>query len=356
MFLNSHYNYFMKILITGCLGLIGGEATKYYLSKGHEVVGIDNDSRSKYFGADGSVSKNVARFKKNQNFYLHDCDIANREQIDFIMLNELPDVVIHCAAQPSHDLAAKIPFRDFDTNVVGTVNLLECTRRRRNDAVFVHMSTNKVYGDNPNKLKFVELEKRYDYADGRYGIDESMNVDDCIHSLFGAGKLAGDVYVQEYGRYFGMKTCTLRGGCLTGPSHSGVELHGFMSYLVKQCVKRGDYTVIGYKGKQVRDQIHSYDVVTAIDAFVNDPDCGEVYNIGGERENSASVLECIDLVQESAKMNFSNISRNQVPRVGDHICYITDMSKFSVRYPMWEKRYGLTDIINEMVEIEKRSL
>jgi CDP-paratose 2-epimerase len=264
------------------------------------------------------------------------------------------DVIIHCAAQPSHDKAAEIPFEDFEVNAVGTLNLLEATRRYCPEAAFVFLSTNKVYGDAPNELPLVELETRYDYARSEDfdGIGENCRIDQCLHSLFGTSKAAADLVAQEYGRYFRMKIGIFRGGCLTGSTHSGVEQHGFLSYLVKAAVCGLPYTVFGYKGKQVRDQIHSADVIAAFDEFIRAPRCGEVYNIGGGRKNSASVLECFDLIEEVGgyKVKWTYSEKN---RLGDHICYITNLGKLRSHFPSWEITYGLRDIVRELILAEE---
>jgi CDP-paratose 2-epimerase len=284
----------MRILITGSNGLIGSEAVVYFDALGADVVGLDNNMRATFFGKDGDTRWNQHRLEKTTKHFRHqELDIRNREDVLAVLAREEVDVVVHCAAQPSHDLAAKMPFEDFDTNAVGTLNLLEATRRYRPDAVFLMMSTNKVYGDVPNELPLVELPTRWEYAreEDRHGVSEECRIDRALHSLFGASKVAADVMAQEYGRYFGMKVGIFRGGCLTGPSHSGVELHGFLSYLVK-CAQAGNvYKIYGYKGKQVRDNIHSRDVLHALLRFVEAPRPGEVYNLGGGRENSCSLLE-----------------------------------------------------------------
>jgi CDP-paratose 2-epimerase len=279
----------------------------------------------------------------------HDLDIRAREGIGKLVRAVRPDLVIPCAAQPSHDLAASIPLDDFDTNAVGTVNLLEAARRECPDTVFIHMSTNKVYGDAPNRLQLTELETRYDYADPRYagGIAEDFPIDQSLHSLFGASKAAADLMAQEYGRYFGMKVGIFRGGCLTGPRHSGVELHGFLSYLVRVACTGQPYTVFGYQGKQVRDQIHSADVIAAFDAFYRHPRCGEVYNLGGGRANSASVLECIDLIEQITGARIAWTYRDEARR-GDHICYISDLTKLTHHLPGWSITRTIPDMIGEM--------
>ncbi|MBX2991930.1 MAG: NAD-dependent epimerase/dehydratase family protein [Bacteroidetes bacterium] len=348
----------MNILVTGSSGLIGSEAVEYYDAQGHAVHGIDNNMRMEFFGPQGDTTWNLNRLKSvTKNFTHHDIDIRDRQSIlNFFKENPF-DQVVHCAAQPSHDRAAAIPFDDFDVNAVGTVNLLEAARQFCPDAVFIHVSTNKVYGDAPNELPLVENEKRYDYArpEDYHGIDENCRIDRCLHSLFGASKTAGDVVAQEYGRYFGMKVGIFRGGCLTGPSHSGVELHGFLSYLVHVAVAGKPYTIFGYKGKQVRDQIHSHDVIMAFEAFARNPKPGEVYNLGGGRENAASVLECIDMIEGIAgyKVKWTYQERN---RIGDHICYMSDLRKLKSHFPEWGITRNLRDITTEMIRAEEKRL
>ena len=340
----------MRILVTGSSGLIGSEAVRYFGGKGHQLFGIDNNMRRVFFGPAGDTSWNLRRLQDElPGFEHHDLDIRDREKIDALFATARFDAIIHCAAQPSHDKAKEAPLVDFDVNAGGTLNLLESTRRHCPDAAFVFMSTNKVYGDAPNRLALTELETRWDYAlpEHRDGIDETCPIDASLHSIFGASKVAADVMTQEYGRYFGMKTVAFRAGCLTGPSHSGVELHGFLSYLVRTAASGGKYTIYGYKGKQVRDQIHSLDVARAIEAFLEEPRCGEVYNLGGGRENSASVLECIDMVGQATNshLNTGYVDKN---RLGDHICYISDYSKFRSHYPRWRITRSLPEIISEM--------
>lgn len=346
----------MNILVTGSSGLIGSEAVEYYDAQGHSIHGIDNNMRKEFFGPQGDTTWNLNRLKSvTRNFTHHDIDIRDRRRILEFFKQHRFDRIIHCAAQPSHDRAAAIPFDDFDVNAVGTLNLLEATRQYCSDAVFIHMSTNKVYGDAPNEVPLVEKEKRYDYArpEDYHGIDEQCRIDRCLHSLFGASKTAGDVIAQEYGRYFDMKVGIFRGGCLTGPSHSGVELHGFLSYLVHVGVTGKPYTIFGYKGKQVRDQIHSHDVIMAFEAYAQNPKPGEVYNLGGGRENAASVLECIDLIEEIGgyKVNWSYQERN---RIGDHICYISDLRKLKSHFPTWSITRDLREITSEMIRAEER--
>ncbi len=345
----------MKVLVTGSSGLIGSEAVAYYDQQGHEVIGADNNMRAEFFGKQGDTTWNLNRLKEVSNNFTHyNLDIRDRDGVFELFKNNPIDLIIHCAAQPSHDKACEIPLLDFEVNALGTVNLLEATRQFCPEAVFIHMSTNKVYGDAPNEVPRVELEKRYDYAnpEDHDGISEECRIDRCLHSLFGASKVAADVVAQEYGRYFGIKTGIFRGGCLTGPSHSGVELHGFLSYLVKVGVTGGTYKVFGYKGKQVRDNIHSYDVIQAFEAFRRNPRPGEVYNLGGGRDNSVSVLEAFDKVGElvGKEMNWTYVDKN---RIGDHLCYISDLSKLKEHFPDWGITRSLTDILEEMVAVEQ---
>ena len=342
----------MRVLVTGCGGLIGSEAVLYFDRQRHQVIGLDNNMRRVFFGPGGDTTWNLERIKRlTKRFDAFDIDICNRDAIKELFKSHSFDLIIHCAAQPSHDKAREIPLLDFDVNAVGTINLLEATRQHNPEAVFVQMSTNKVYGDSPNELPLVEMETRYDYArpEDWHGIAETCRMDRCLHSLFGASKAAADLVAQEYGRYFGMKVGIFRGGCLTGPAHSGVELHGFLSYLVKVAVTGSTYTIYGYKGKQVRDQIHSVDVIRAFEEFANDPRPGEVYNLGGGRENSASVLECIAMVE---KLTGRPLKRTYVDqnRIGDHICYISDLRKLKSHFPSWSLTRGLKDIVGEIVE------
>ena len=282
-----------KILVTGSSGLIGSEVCIYFAEKGYQVHGLDNNQRAIFFGEQGDTRWNEQRLTSMlKGFVHHELDIRDRQGLVKLIAEVKPDVIVHAAAQPSHDLAAKIPYDDFDTNAVGTLNLLEATRQYSTNVTFIHMSTNKVYGDGPNNIKLKELDTRWDYDDANYenGIAESFSIDQCKHSLFGASKVAADVMVQEYGRYFNMPTCVLRGGCLTGPNHTGVELHGFLSYLVKCNLEGKQYNVFGYKGKQVRDNIHSSDVINFIQLFIDNPRIASVYNIGGGKSNSCSIF------------------------------------------------------------------
>jgi CDP-paratose 2-epimerase len=339
-----------KILVTGSSGLIGSEVVSYFCDQGWDVYGVDNNMRADFFGPQGDTRKNQQRLVHSYGKQFHhvELDIRDRNKTLEVLASIAPDAVVHTAAQPSHDLAASRPFDDFDVNANGTLNLLEANRRYNPEVPFVHLSTNKVYGDGPNHLDLVEQETRWDYADSAYiqGISEDFSVDQCTHSLFGASKLAGDILVQEYGRYFGMPTCCLRGGCLTGPNHSGVELHGFLSYLIKCNVQRRKYTVFGYKGKQVRDNIHAYDVASFIDAFIGQPRVAEVYNLGGGRENSVSILESFKLIESISGIPMV-YDYDDTNRVGDHICYISDLSKLRAHYPGWELTKSLTDIFTE---------
>lgn len=341
----------MRLLVTGSSGLIGSEVVSHFDALGWEVHGVDNNMRADFFGPQGDTRWNQHRLEATcKRFKHHELDIRDRKGVLQCVSELRPDAVVHTAAQPSHDLAAQRPFDDFDVNAVGTLNLLEAVRRSTPEAVFVFMSTNKVYGDAPNELPLNELETRWDYAraEDHDGIREDMRIDRSKHSVFGASKAAADVMVQEYGRYFGLKTCCLRGGCLTGPNHAGVELHGFLNYLVKTNIGGDLYRVFGYKGKQVRDNIHSYDVARFIEMFISNPRPGEVYNIGGGRENSCSILEAFDLVKAitGIGMNYEYVNQN---REGDHICYISDLFKMKSHYPGWGITKSLGDIFEETV-------
>lgn len=341
-----------KLLVTGSSGLIGSEVVDYFCRLGWEVHGVDNNMRADFFGPGGDTRWNQQRLENlHAGFHHHELDIRDRAAVLACLEQLRPAAVVHTAAQPSHDLAASRPFDDFDVNAVGTLNLLEAARRHAPESPFVHMSTNKVYGDRPNTIRLKELPTRWDYDDPAYaaGIAEDFPIDQSKHSLFGASKVAADVMVQEYGRYFGMNTCCLRGGCLTGPNHSGVELHGFLSYLIKCNVECRTYKVYGYQGKQVRDNIHSLDVARFIHAFVESPRSGEVYNIGGGRANSVSILEAFDRAAQLSgrKMQYEYLDRN---REGDHICYISDLAKMRAHYPAWDITKTLDDIFREIHE------
>jgi len=342
-----------SIIVTGSSGLIGSEVCLYFANElGYHIHGVDNNQRAVFFGPQGDTRWNQQRLSTIlPSFTHHELDIRNRDGVLDLVSKLRPDVVIHTAAQPSHDRAAAIPFDDFDTNAVGTLNLLEAARRYCPESPFVHMSTNKVYGDAPNRIALKELESRWDYDDPAYehGISEDFTIDQSKHSLFGASKVAADVMVQEYGRYFNMPTCCLRGGCLTGPNHSGVELHGFLSYLVKCNLEGREYKVFGYKGKQVRDNIHSLDVARFMGAFVGNPKAGEVYNLGGGKANSTSILEAFRIVEQySGKPQvYSYVDEN---RAGDHICYYSDLRKMKAHYPAWDITQTLEDTIRQIVE------
>jgi CDP-paratose 2-epimerase len=342
-----------RILITGSSGLIGSEVAVYFDAiDGWEIHGIDNNMRAEFFGPQGDTRWNQHRLQASlTRFVHHNLDIRNRAQVLDLMQRIKPDAIVHTAAQPSHDRAAAIPFDDFDTNAVGTLNLLEAVRRSCSDSPFVHMSTNKVYGDRPNSIRMKELATRWDYDDEEFenGIPESFSIDQSKHSLFGASKVAADVMVQEYGRYFGVPTCCLRGGCLTGPNHSGVELHGFLSYLVKCNLEGRQYRVFGYLGKQVRDNIHSTDVARFIHAFIESPRIAEVYNIGGGKANSCSILEAFQIAEKLSgrKMNYTYDETN---RIGDHVCYYSDLRKMRQHYPGWDISISLEQTISQIVD------
>lgn len=340
------------IVVTGSSGLIGSEVSIFFHSQGFYVHGVDNNQRAVFFGPQGDTRWSQKRLSQTlPSFRHHELDIRDRQGVLDLVKEVRPSAIIHTAAQPSHDRAAAIPFDDFDTNAVGTLNFLEAARQFCSGSPFIHMSTNKVYGDRPNCIPLVELDTRWDYADSAYanGIPESFSIDQSKHSLFGASKVAADVMVQEYGRYFDMPSCCLRGGCLTGPNHSGVELHGFLSYLVKCNLEGREYRIFGYKGKQVRDNIHSEDVARFIYSFYRDPKCGEVYNLGGGKENSVSILEAFTLVEEftGRKQIYSYVEQN---RIGDHICYYSDLSKMKSHYPGWNITKPLGVIVEEIVQ------
>jgi CDP-paratose 2-epimerase len=344
----------MKILVTGSSGLIGSEVCTYFAMQGHTIHGVDNNQRAEFFGPQGDTTWRLKELQNSLNDFSHyELDIRDRQSVMNMVKKIKPNAIIHTAAQPSHDKAASIPFDDFDVNAVGTLNMLESTRQFCTDSPFVHMSTNKVYGDGPNNIKLKELDTRWDYNDPEYknGIPETFSIDQCKHSLFGASKVAADVMVQEYGRYFGMATCCLRGGCLTGPSHSGVELHGFLSYLVKSNIEGKTYKVFGYKGKQVRDNIHSEDVAQFIGLFINSPRIGEVYNLGGGKANSCSILEAFEICESYSgkKQQYEYLEDN---RIGDHICYYSDLTKIKKHYPEFEFKNNLENTIKQIIDVQ----
>ena len=341
----------MKTLVTGSSGLIGSEVSLFFARQGCTIHGVDNNQRAAFFGPQGDTRWNQTRLQNAiPGFQHHEVDIRDRQGVLELVASVKPDIIIHTAAQPSHDRAAAIPFDDFDTNAVGTLNMLEAARRACPESPFVHMSTNKVYGDRPNSITLSELETRWDYADSNYehGIAESFSIDQSKHSLFGASKVAADVMVQEYGRYFNMPTCCLRGGCLTGPNHTGVELHGFLSYLVKCNLEGREYKVFGYKGKQVRDNIHSEDVARFMWEFCKAPRVAEVYNLGGGKANSCSILEAFAIAESftEKKQVHTYVDEN---RIGDHICYYSDLRKMRDHYPNWDITISLPETIQQIV-------
>ena len=342
----------MKVLVTGSSGLIGSEAVAHFDRAGHQVFGADNNMRREFFGPGGDTLWNLERLRSTTKHFTHaTLDIRDRQRVLEFFKAERFDLIIHCAAQPSHDKAKEIPLVDFDVNAVGTLNLLEATRQSNPEAVFIFMSTNKVYGDAPNELPLNELPTRWDYArpEDFNGISENCRIDRTLHSVFGASKTAADVMAQEYGKYFGMKVGIFRGGCLTGEHHSAVQLHGFLSYLFKVARSGETYSIFGYKGKQVRDQIHSADVIAAFEAFVSNPKPGEVYNLGGGRGNSASILECIAKIEAllGKKISTRYVDEN---RVGDHICYISDLTKMQSHFPKWRITVSLDQILEKMAQ------
>ena len=345
------------VIVSGSAGLIGSETVRFFANKGLDVIGIDNDMRADFFGSEASTDWNRQLLEKEIPNYRHmNLDIRDETQMQNLFRDCASDLsgVIHCAAQPSHDWAARDPFKDFTVNANGTLVLLEMTRKYVPEAVFIFTSTNKVYGDLPNSLPLVEKETRWELENHSYaefGIDEAMSIDQSKHSLFGASKVAADILVQEYGRYFGMKTAIFRGGCLTGPAHSGTQLHGFLAYLAKCVVNGNPYTVFGYKGKQVRDNIHSHDLVNMFWQFYLKPRIGEVYNAGGSRHSNCSMLEAINICEELSgqEMKWTYEENN---RVGDHIWWISDVRKFKSHFPEWEYRYGIREILEEIVEAQ----
>lgn len=347
------------VLITGCSGLIGSQSVNFFINKGYKVVGIDNHMREYFFGKESSTESTTNKLMEdyNENFIFYNVDIRDFKKLEkiFRKFKKNIEMVVHTAAQPSHDWAAKEPLTDFTVNALGTINLLELTRKYCKESSFIFTSTNKVYGDRPNKLNLKEESKRYQLEDDKFNfsIDENMPIDNCLHSVFGASKVSADIMVQEYGKYFNMNTVCFRGGCLTGPQHAGTELHGFLSYLIKCIVNKKPYTIYGYKGKQVRDNIHSWDLVNMFWYYHQKPSKGEVYNAGGGFENSISILETIDLVNEICRNNLPNweIWKNftilETPRIGDHIYYVTNFNKFKKDFPDWP---GITISLKKLIE------
>ena len=350
------------VIVTGSAGLIGSESVRFFAERGFQIVGIDNDSRSVFFGESASTlwNRDLLRDKYGDRYCHYDVDIRNRTSMENIFHEYSSDIVliIHTAAQPSHDWAAQDPYTDFTINANGTLILLEAVRQYCPEAVFIFTSTNKVYGDTPNFLPLQELETRWEITPNHQyvdGIDESMTIDRSKHSLFGASKVAADVLVQEYGKYFGINTASFRGGCLTGPLHSGAKLHGFLAYLMKCTLTSEPYTIFGYRGKQVRDNIHSYDLVNAFYHFYQNPRCGEVYNLGGSRYSNSSMLEVIKLCEKitDKKLQYSYTDKN---RSGDHVWYISDVKKFQSHYPNWQYQYGIDNILEEIYLAQKAKL
>ena len=345
------------LLVTGSCGLIGSEVVTYFAKLGWRISGIDNNFRAVFFGPEGDTRWTLSRLREFPLYEHRDLDIRDRAGVLSLIKELRPTHIVHAAAQPSHDRAAAIPFLDFEVNAAGTLNLLEAARQFCPESPFIHMSTNKVYGDSPNSIPLAELETRWEYADPAFsdGIPESFSIDQSTHSLFGASKLAGDLMAQEYGRYFNMPTCCLRGGCLTGPNHSGVELHGFLSYLVRCNIEEREYKVFGYKGKQVRDNIHAEDVAGFVFQFFQNPRSAEVYNLGGGKLNSCSIIEAFRMVEQlSGKaQRWSYVEQN---RVGDHICYYSDLRKMKAHYPAWGITRPLAGIFQEMVGSWSRRL
>jgi CDP-paratose 2-epimerase len=344
-----------RCLVTGASGLIGSEVALYFHQAGFEIHGIDNNQRAVFFGPAGDTRWNQARLARAIHGYQHhEVDIRDRPRMLALVAQVRPDVIVHTAAQPSHDRASAIPFDDFDTNAGGTLNLLEAARQSCPETPFIHMSTNKVYGDAPNRIALAEWPTRWDFDDPAYstGIPESFSIDQSKHSLFGASKVAADVLVQEYGRYFGLPTCCLRGGCLTGPNHAGVELHGFLSYLVKCNLEGREYKVYGYKGKQVRDNIHALDVARFMHAFAQAPRVAEVYNLGGGKDNSCSILEAFALAEKFSGQPQVYTYVDEA-RSGDHICYYSDLRKMRSHYPEWDISRSLEATIGEIVAAQR---
>jgi len=340
----------MNILITGAGGLVGSEAVDFYSELDYHVYGIENNQREIFFGNAGSVQSRLnSLLSKHQNFKNFNIDIRDKKLMRELFEHIKFDVVIHTAAQPSHDKAASIPFEDFEINANGTLNLLESVRQTNKDCIFIYLSTNKVYGDKPNYISLKELDTRYEYNDLIYvnGISELFPIDQSTHSIFGVSKLSADIMVQEYGKYFGIPTVCLRSGCITGENHSGVELHGFLNYLIKCNKDNKPYTVFGYKGKQVRDNIHSSDIIQFINLFINKPKIGAVYNIGGGKSNSCSILECFNVIESISNKKMHSLYKDE-NRKGDHICYYSDLTKIKTDYPSFEITKDLFFIIESI--------
>ena len=344
-------------IITGSNGLVGSEAVNFFYEKGFDIVGIDNNLREFFFGKDGSTNWIKKKIKKNIRNYIHyNTDIRNYQNLEkiFKKYKKNISVIIHCAAQPSHDYGKKFPRLDFDVNATATLNLLELTKIYSPRSPFIFMSTNKVYGDNPNKLKIIEKKNRYDLSlrnENYKGIDENFSIDNCTHSFFGVSKTYADLITQEYGKNIGLNTVCFRGGCITGPNHSGAKLHGFLSFLVKSSLRFKKYSIIGYKGKQVRDNLHSHDLINCFWEFYKNPRKGEVYNIGGGRYSNCSINEALDIVESLKKITIQR-KYLKIPRIGDHIWYVSDLSKFKKHYPSWKQKYDTNKIIEELIQNE----
>ena len=341
------------ILVTGTGGLIGNSVSNFFLKKNFDVIGIDNNQRKKFFGKNGNIEKNIIQLKKNKKFKHKFVDILDKQKLESIFKKYQFNLIVHAAAQPSHDWSATNPNLDFHINAVGTLNILECVRKYSSNAIVIYLSTNKVYGDLVNNFEYKELKTRYEIKNKyKDGFDESINIDNSKHSPFGVSKLSGDLLVQEYGKYFGIRTCCLRAGCLTGETHAGVELHGFLSYLFKSAYYKKKYYIYGYKGKQVRDNLSSFDVSTIIWELYCKPSMpGEVFNIGGGRESNVSVLEAINKCEVITKNKF-NFKFVNTERSGDHKFWITNMKKFKTRYPKWKIKYRIDDILLQMLDYE----
>jgi len=346
-----------KVLVTGASGLIGSQCVEFFHEKGFEVFGIDNNMRAYFFGEDSStLPVKESLENKIPNYQCHDIDVRDYDGLEKIFKDHKFEIIIHAAAQPSHDWAVKEPLTDFGVNALGTANLLELYRLNSPEGIFIFTSTNKVYGDRPNFLNIKELDTRYECYNNigdLYTIDETMSIDNCKHSIFGASKVAADILVQEYGKYFGLNTVVFRGGCLTGPRHQGAELHGFLSYLIKCIVHDKPYTIFGYKGKQVRDNIHSADLVNMFWHYYKNPRPGEVYNAGGGRYNSTSILEAIETTKKKLCSGWDKYTISEDNRIGDHIWYISNLSKFMTHYPFWKIEHSLDDVINQIIEAEE---
>ena len=348
-------------LVTGSAGLIGMETSIFFMNKGFKVIGIDNDSRKKFFGYDASVSKNINQLLKFKSYEHFSLNILNKKKIEDLLSKYRSKIrcIVHCAAQPSHDWATTNIIEDFRVNAISTVQLLNAYKNYCPEACFINLSTNKVYGDIPNQFEFVEKKYRFEISPKNkfysHGFDESLSIDNCIHSFFGASKLSADLWVQEFGKYFKLNTVTFRGGCLTGENHSGVELHGFLSYIVKSIIRKKAYNIFGYKGKQVRDNIHSKDLVNCFWSYFKNPKCGKIYNIGGGRKNSCSILEVINFFKANYNIETKYYYKKQ-NRVGDHIWWISDFRKFKNDYPSWSLKYNLEEILNKIAEHEIKNM